>query len=234
MIFGAPLTSGQIVGDLFAGRDCFLDTEEWRSIPADHHAINLPPELSQLCDEFSRFLSVIPGLVWRGYAVPKFSAAQVSSLVQRALHLRERFEDWFGRLTTLMPLPDDLPSTFDDGLFPTVYKYSSVTSAVLFVSYYASMIILYEVLKACHYPVDFQAETAELRDKICMSIEYVYDAGRMGLYRLGYSIIVALEVSPPATRLWLKRWLVRFAKVYASASPEVWPKVEGEVEEVVG
>jgi hypothetical protein len=222
------------MGSLFRGEDCFLDTEEWHGVAAEHRAINISPSLSQLFDEFSRYLSAIPGLVWRGYAVSRLSVAQVSSLVQRILYLRNQFQDWFDRLTTFLPLPTQVPSSFKDGLFPIVYHYSSVTAAVVFVSYYASMIVLYEVLKACHYDADYHAETVELRDKICMSIEYVYKAGVMGVYRLGYAIRIAFEVASPEMRVWIKGWLGRFAGVYKMMSPEGYPEFEQEVENVVG
>ena len=194
-----------------------------------HPNTNISPEFSQLLDEFAGHLAAVPGLVRRVYALSTFNSTQVSSLILSTLHIYDHFRDWYDQCNQVIIQPDEVPSSFNDSLYPVVYRYSDVSTAMLLCSYYATTIILHNILKACHYDGDYDAETARLRDKICMSVEYVYGTGIMGAYKLGYSIRVAFDESPPNTQIWIKGWLGKFAKIYAFVSPSTYPRVEGEI-----
>ncbi|OCL13168.1 putative C6 finger domain protein [Glonium stellatum] len=214
---------------LFSGKDCFLEAEEWRSINTDTTNQHTPSQLFLMVDEFSKYQTMFPRLVKEAYATREAYAAglanpmEVMSLVNRTLDLHYRLLTWFEQFTASVDLPKEVPSSLNDPLYPIVYRYSDPTLATIFCGYYATVIILQEILRFCQYDVDYTRETSTLMDNICKSIEYIDGTGIWGPYRAGFALRIAYEVGPPETKLWVKNWLGRFNKIFGATDPQHYP-----------
>jgi hypothetical protein len=214
---------------LFSGKDCFLEAEEWRSITTDTVNQRAPSQPYLLIEEFSKYQTMFPRLVKEAYAAREAYAAglvnpmEVLSLVNRTLNLHCHLLNWYEKFTAIVDPPGEVLSSLDDHLYPVVYRYSDPTIATVFCGYYATVIILHEILRFCHYDVDYTVKTSILMDNICKSMEYIDGTGMLGPYRVGFALRVAYEVAPAETKLWVKNWLGRFNKIFGAVDPQQYP-----------
>jgi hypothetical protein len=166
--------------------------------------------------------------VKEAYSITSATVIQRSDLVAHTLEIYSSLRNWFDNFGKIATPPNGVPSSVNDSLYPVVYQYCDSSTATLFCGYYATLIILHEVLKACHYQVDYTEETMALIDNICKSVEYFYSTGTMGPYRLGFSLRVAFEVADTRIKLWIKGWLERFQRFYGAMSVRNYPAIEAD------
>ena len=187
--------------------------------------------LQVLVDEYLASLTKIPGILHRGLAIREARAhdmpvdyAEVERVICQALQLRVFFLGWFENYSALGLAPSEVPSRRPDSIFETVLQYKTVWVGSLHMNYYATMLILQEVLNYCRYQVNFYASNQELADNILRSIETVA-TGTMGPLRAGYPLRIAYEVADTPKRLWIKSVLERFQKYYAATDPDEYPEL---------
>lgn len=92
----------------------------------------------------------------------------------------------------------------------------------MFMAYWASMLILQELLLQCQWPHDFENSQKELVQNILRSVESV-GKGPLGPYRLGYSLRIAYELASIDMQLWIRSLLDRFSKTYAATDKATYP-----------
>lgn len=217
---------------LFSGKACFLDTDEWRYITLQPPSDSFSAQFYERTDDLGRCISVCPWLVTEVYALPSLNKSEistqlrVSALVYRTLEVYGRLQQWYEDFVAFAPLPEEVPSSTNDPLYPVVYRYWNSCTATAFCGYYAMIIILHRILTECHHPAGDAGEISLAVEKICKSVEYMAGTGILGPYRLGFSIRVAFEVGTLTTKLWIRKWLMRFEKFYRACSPNNYPPIE--------
>jgi hypothetical protein len=217
---------------LFSGKACFLDLEEWRYIALQRPDDSFSAQFYEMTDELTRCITTCPWLVKEVYALRSANTSEmstlerVSALVHRTLEVYGRLQQWYGEFSAFAPLPEEVPSSTEDPLYPVVYRYCNSCTATAFCGYYAAIIILHMILVECHHPAGDAREISLTVDKVCKSFEYLAGTGILGPYRIGFSMRVAYEVAPTATRLWIRKWLVRFEKFYKVCNPNNYPPID--------
>lgn len=217
---------------LFSGQVCFLDSEEWRHITVPTPADRFSAQFYEKTNELGRCLATFPWLVKEAYALRPANLSEmstivrVSALVHRTLEVYARLQHWYEDFTAFAPLPEEVPSSTEDQLYPVVYRYCNSSIATTFCGYYATIIILHKILIECHHPEGDAREISLGVDKICKTVEYLAESGILGPYRLGFSIRVAFELGTLTTKLWIRKWLVRFEKFYRACSPDNYPPID--------
>ena len=220
-----------IMDALFSGKDCFLVEPEWQRLVQEPWDPSITLEQHKLIEEMTNCLALFPALVRDGVEMRnavtqgQVNTSQVASLTNRTLELYYRLEPWYSLWADCVGEPKDTPSRCNDPLFPLVSEYQNYAIATISCSYYACMIMLHELLKACRYPQDFSIENADFVSKICKAIEY-NGSGKFGPYRMGFSVRIAMEVADPSTKKWLINWLAHSSKTYAVTSPGNYPTIE--------
>jgi hypothetical protein len=139
--------------------------------------------------------------------------------------LYQEFKAWFPKFTRVVEGPVEALSERDDPLYPIVYQYSDYSMGVVYLAYWACIIIMHEILTACHYPEDFSAENEQLADNICKSVECL-GTGSWGASRMGFSIRIAYEVNNVTRRKWIQKLLEGYSKSYAATNLESYPSVD--------
>lgn len=217
---------------LFSGKACFLDLEEWRYIALLPPADSFSARFYEKTDELARCFATLPWLVKEIYALRTANASEistltrVSALVHRTLEVYGRLQQWYEEFTAFAPLPDEVPSSTQDQLYPVVYSYYNSSIATAFCIYYATIIILHRILVECHHPAGDAREISLAVDKVCKSVEYLAATGTLGPYRVGFSMRIAFEFATVATKLWIRKWLIQFEKIYKACNPNNYPPIE--------
>jgi hypothetical protein len=222
----------KIMEALFSGKACFLDQEEWRYIALQRPEDSFSAQFYEMTDELTRCIATCPWLVKEIYALRLANKSETSTLVRvsallhRTLEVYGRLQQWYGEFSAFAPLPEEVPSSTEDPLYPVVYRYCNSCTATAFCGYYATIIILHTILVECHHPAGDAGEISLTVDKVCKSVEYLAETGILGPYRIGFAMRVAFEVAPIATRLWIRKWLVRFEKFYKASNPNNFPPID--------
>ncbi|KAK9779624.1 hypothetical protein SCAR479_03690 [Seiridium cardinale] len=229
-----------IMNALFSGEDCFLADEPWQSVM--RHKPGVPtntivgkiisPDGLDVGDRYFQLLARLPGILRHGYALREANARQEPIDIQKALLLAEStqqvhtgFLEWYPRLLSIEPEPTEIPSKDPASIFPHVLHYGSPWMGALYMGYWASMLILQEILIQCRYPVDFRETNSDLAQNILKSIENV-GHGVMGAFRCGYSLRIAFEFVDDRQKAWIGMWLGRFERDYAATSAKTYPGME--------
>jgi hypothetical protein len=214
---------------LFSSKDCFLNREEWRYIVLQPPDDPFSAQFHEKTNEFVRCLAVCPGLVKEAYALISARSTQASdmmrasTLVHRTLQVYGRIQQWYEDFAASTPLPEEVPSSIQDQLYPVVFRYCNSCTATALCGYYATIIILHRILIECHHPAGDTGEISLAVENICKSVEYLAESGILGPYRLGFAMRIAFEVGAVTTKLWLRNWLMRFEKFYRACSPNNYP-----------
>lgn len=220
-----------IMDALFSGKDTFLRQPEWAKVTAERWDPSSTLVQHELMEELGTLLAFFPALVrdgihMRGLASQSLvDVTEVANLTNRTLELYYIVKPWWEKWIAEVGAPEEVPSSTDDLMFPVVTKYSSFANATISCAYFAMMIILQEVLKACNYPQDFSAENTEFVNDICKAVEY-NGSGTFGPFRMGFSIRIAMEVAPTDIKKWIIKWLERASKTYAVTAPANFPSLE--------
>jgi hypothetical protein len=217
---------------LFSGKACFLDLEEWQYIALRPPDDSFSARFYEKTEELGRCLAACPWLVTEACAILSANPSEISTqvrvsvLVHRTLEVYGRLQHWYEDFTAFALLPEEVLSSTEDPLYPVVYRYLNSCTATVFSGYYATIIILHKILIECHHPAGDAGEVSLLVDKICKSVEYLAGSGVLGPYRLGFSIRIAFEMGTVTTKLWIRKWLMRFEKFYRACSPNNYPPIE--------
>ena len=216
---------------MFTGKRCFLAGDEWRAAARKQHEC-IPERLHNFLDDFSGYLAELPELLRDGFDLREaqkmgkkapFSLGEISVLMSQTLDLYGRMRLWGEQLRTLLPFPEEKPSSTNDTLFPVVFHYTNLSGATIYCAYWACIIILQEILKSCGCVPDDALDGNEMVSNICKSVEY-NSMGTWGGFRMGFPLRIAWELAAPVVKLWITRWHEKHAKVYAATSPEGLPQ----------
>lgn len=222
----------KIMEALFSGKPCFLDLEEWRYLSLQPPNDSFSALFYEKTDEFTRCIAACPWLVKEAYSLRSANRSDVSTLVRvaalvhRTLEIYGHLQRWYEEFTSFAPLPDEVPSSTQDQLYPVVYSYHSPSIATTFCGYYAATIILHRILIECHHPAGCAREISSTVENVCKSVEYLAATGTLGPYRVGFSLRVAFEFATVATKLWIRGWLTQFERFYKACSPSNYPPIE--------
>ena len=217
---------------LFSGKACFLDLEEWQYITLVPPHDSFSALFYEKTNELARCIAACPWLVTELYALPSLNQSEistqlrVSALVHRIFEVYGRLQQWYEDFIAFAPLPEEVLSSTNDPLYPVVYRYCNSSTATAFCGYYATIIIIHRILTECHHPAGDTREISLAADKTCKSIEYLAGTGILGPYRVGFSMRVVYEVSSVTTKLWIRKWLIRFEKFYRASNPDYFPPIE--------
>lgn len=204
---------------------CFLDNEDWRSVlHHDSQSQGLNPVQSvRLSDEFYENLAALPGLVEltnRLHKAPNPTSEQMRQVLECASGLRSSLLRWYRRLTAGTTSPfSEVPSGVGDSLFPLVYTYENHHTTGLVCSYYASLIVINDILSSFPPCEDLSADNSCYARRICKSVEYAYSSGFLGAYLIIFPLTTAYVASGAEIRKWIKDWPSRFEKYF---DVEVW------------
>jgi hypothetical protein len=217
---------------LFSGNACFLDSDEWRYVALQPPDDIFSAQFYEKTNELARCIAACPWLVKETYAIRSANTSEistqvrVSALVHRTLEVYGRLQKWYEDFVAFAPSPEEVPSSTNDPLYPVIYRYWNSSTATTFCGYYATTTILHTILEECHHPAGDAGEISLAVNKICKSVEYLAGTGILGPYRLGFAMRIAFEMGTVATKLWIRKWLIRFEKFYKACSPNNYPPVE--------
>lgn len=220
-----------VMDALFGNKDTFLREPEWQKVTQERWDMTISQEQHELIEEMGLIIAHFPALVRDGVQMRDLcvlqciDSVQVVDLTNRALELYYHLKSWYSRWTSCVGDPEDVPTCTDDTVFPIVSKYPSFAIATISCGYYACMIIVHEILKACQYQQDFTVENADLVNMICKAVEW-NAVGTFGPYRMGFSIRIAMEVASYDVKKWIIRWLEKASKIYAVVTPANFPKLD--------
>lgn len=206
---------------------CFLDNEEWRSVL--HHGSQsegqIPDQSVRLSDDFYEILAALPALVQRTNLLhAALNPTMGQRVLNRALQLRALLVGWYGKLTSGTTSPfSEVDSDFDDAVFPRVYKYDNHHTTGLVSSYYASLIVLNDIITLFPPCEDLSAKNSCYAKEICKSVEYAYSSGFQGAYSIIFPLTTAYLASGPEIREWIKAWPSKFDKYF---DVKVWEVFE--------
>ena len=203
-----------------AREDCFLDNEDWKSVL--HHEPRSqdrdPPQLVHLSDEFYENLASLPGLIRQTnslHAIPNPAEEEMRHVLQRARSLQQYLECWYGKLRAgTIPTFWEVPYRPGEPLFPCRYEYDNHHITGLVCSYYASRIVVNDIITSFLPSHDLSHENNRYAQKICKSVEYAYSSGFQGAYSIIFPLTMAYLVSGPEIRRWIKDWPRKFGKYF--------------------
>jgi len=222
----------KIMEALFSGKACFLDSEEWQYVKLQTPSNSISAQFYEKTNELARCITSCPWLVTELYTLPSLNPSETSTqlraiaLVHRAFEVYGRLQKWYEDFTAFAPSPEEVPSSTNDPLYPVVYRYYNSATATTFCGYYATILILQRILTQFHHPAGDIREISLTVDKICKSIEYLAETGILGPYRAGFAMRVAFEVGTVTTKLWIRKWLIKFEKLYKACSPNNYPPID--------
>ncbi|KAM0253313.1 hypothetical protein ACHAQJ_007317 [Trichoderma viride] len=213
---------------------CFLARPEWRKVLCDdtRRSIFAPeaPEFSmQVANSFFLCLADMPEVMWWGYPIREalmagkhVSPRRIKQLAELTAANHERFTEWHEDFKKMGVEPSEVPSQDPNSPYQLVLEHPVGWLGSMHMGYWASMLILQELLMKCQWPVDYRESQKELVHNILRSVESV-GRGTMGPFRLGYSIRIAYEFANAETQLWIITLLNKFSKSYAATDKDTYP-----------
>ncbi|UKZ63458.1 uncharacterized protein TrAtP1_004688 [Trichoderma atroviride] len=213
---------------------CFLACPEWRGALCNNEwgSILSPdaPDFSmQVVNSFFLCLADMPEVMWWGYPVREalmagrqVSPRRIKQLAELVAEKRERFTEWYEDFKKIGVELKEAPSQDSNSPYQVILEHPVGWLGSMHMGYWASMLILQELLIRCQWPVDYQESQRELVQNILRSIESV-GRGTMGPFRLGYSIRIVYEFANAEAQRWIITLLDRFSKRYAATDKENYP-----------
>jgi hypothetical protein len=218
---------------LFSGEDCFLAKKSWQKILSDQDLMDqngvVSKQTGHVGDLYFANLARLPSIVKKGYILREarrhgmpVDEANIRLLICETVKLHQDMLAWFVKFQGFAPTPIEIPSQDPASLFDTVLSHANVWLGGMYMSYWATLLILQECLNQCRYAVDYSEHNKELALNILRSIESVA-VGMMGPFRVGYAIRIAYEFVDLRSQLWLATLLQGFEKTYAATSATDYP-----------
>ena len=230
------------MNSLFSGIDCFLAQKKWEKeldgmleeIDLDPNTVArtermLPKGAVKLVGRYLHYLAKVPNILRHGYALREavrhdmpIDLASVYLLTRRAEKLHADMEAWYKLVVDDVGLPDEIKSQDPNSPFETVLSYTSPWVGTLYLGYWASMLIIQNVLNGCHQNDEYTQKNHLFARNIWRSLETVA-AGVMGPYRVGYAVRISFEFADLPTQVWIHSLLARWQPLYAATSGDDYP-----------
>jgi hypothetical protein len=213
---------------------CFLARPEWRGVLCDNttwsiFSHNAPDFSMQVGNSFFLCLADMPEVMWWGYPVREallagrqISPRRIKQVAELAAEKREQFVEWYEDFKKISVELKEAPSQDPTSPYQVILEHPVGWLGSMHMGYWASMLILQELLIRCQWPVDYQESQKELVQNILRSIESV-GRGTMGPFRLGYSIRIVYEFASAEAQRWIITLLDRFSKRYAATDKDTYP-----------
>ncbi|KAK5990029.1 hypothetical protein PT974_08292 [Cladobotryum mycophilum] len=215
---------------------CFLSRPEWTPVLRDggrhiFYPPDVPDQTITIMDGFFERLAELPEVLWWGYPIREahlacraVSPKRVEHAMQLASKCHKRFSRWYEGFKSLGVLATfvQVPSKDPDSMYEWVFDHKVPWLGSMLMSYWASMLILQELLTRCNWPEDFEESQRELVQNILRSVESV-GQGVLGPYRVGYSLRIAYEFASSEAQQWIRAMLDRFSKSYAATDKTLYP-----------
>ncbi|KAL7938997.1 hypothetical protein V8C35DRAFT_94136 [Trichoderma chlorosporum] len=213
---------------------CFLARPEWRKVIYDGSGQSIfspeAPEFSmQVVNSFFLCLADMPEVMWWGYPVRQAHLAgmrvnpkRIQQLAELTAANHERFTAWYENFKKLGVELKEVPSKDPSSPYQLVLEHPVGWLGSMQMGYWASMLILQEMLIICQWPVDYRESQKGLVHNILRSVESV-GSGTMGPFRLGYSIRIVYEFASAEAQRWIISLLDKFSKRYAATDKNTYP-----------
>ncbi|KAK4062584.1 transcriptional regulator family: Fungal Specific TF [Trichoderma aggressivum f. europaeum] len=207
---------------------------EWRKVIYDGpgqsiYAPEAPGFSMQVVNSFFVCLADMPEVMWWGYPVRqallagrRVSPKRIQRVAEVAAANHERFAAWYEDFKKLGVELKEVPSKDPSSPYQVVLEHPVGWLGSMHMGYWASMLVLQELLIQCEWPVDYRDSQKELVQNILRSIESV-GSGIMGPFRLGYSIRIVYEFVSVETQRWIISLLDKFSKRYAATDKNSYP-----------
>jgi hypothetical protein len=203
---------------LASNEPCFLDSEDWRSIPADSSSLPSTPKAFKFNNEFCNYFAAVPRVVSRVKAAQKENEGSTKNfapdLLIDAHRLRVNMatchDKFLQTFDQSRPAFNEVPSGTGGDLFPSMYVYQDTLTAALLTSYSAYLIVLNSQINVLERRETQNEENLTLARDICMSVEYCAAAGLCGAQCMMFSLYHVLPICPEEHRSWVKSWLNLF------------------------
>ena len=210
----------QVSEALASGKRCFLDAEDWRSVPDGLIEFPLLPSSPELYHAIFGHFAAIPGLLGKCARLGDDRDESLClSLPSSAETLREDIMQWFQRYISEQgglraPLLENPSHAVEAYPFHSAWVYTDVLSASILTVCYAYLIVLNKDCLDRLQPNPNRAkETLEMALAICMSVDYCSRSGYCGAQTMKFALPIALSVLPAEYRGWAQAWLERFRTV---------------------
>jgi hypothetical protein len=209
----------QIAEALVSGEPCFLDSEEWMSIPTDANRLPSTSTTFRFYNDLCNYFASVPRVVSRTKAAQIEKAVGAiqhfpSDLLIDAQRLRTNmvicFDQFLQTFEQSTPAFIEVQSGSSEDLFPSKYVYQDTLTAALATSYFAYLIVLNNQINALHQYETQKEENLSLARDICMSVEYCAATGLCGAQCMTFSLQHVLPICPEEHRSWVKSWLDLF------------------------
>ncbi|KAM6488046.1 hypothetical protein HDV62DRAFT_11105 [Trichoderma sp. SZMC 28011] len=213
---------------------CFLAQPEWRKVIYNGQGQSIytpenPGFSMQVVNSFFVCLADMPEVMWWGYPVRQALLAGTRVSPKRLRHVaelaaanHERFAAWYEDFKKLGVELKEVPSKDPSSPYQVVLEHPVGWLGSMHMGYWASMLILQELMLQCGWPVDYRESQKELVQNILRSVESV-GSGTMGPFRLGYSIRIAYEFASVEAQRWIISLLDKFSKRYAATDKNSYP-----------
>lgn len=227
---------------MFSGQDCFLAKRAWQkslSHTFDAHIVLnqdsllvdqiIPREAVFLMEDYFENLAKLPRILRYGYELREakrhgmpIDEAKVVLLLKHTNATRAGVLHWYQEFEKWADSPVEAPSQDCTSIYPTVLSYTNPWLGSLYMGYWATMLILQEILNHCQSKVDYTDNNRQCANNIYRSLENV-GAGVMGPFRVGYALRIAYDFADLDTQYWIRGLLSHFEKTYAATSPDTYP-----------
>jgi hypothetical protein len=206
----------QISEALASRKPCFLDADEWRSIPDGLIEFPLLPERPELYHAAFACFAAVPGLLVRvnqmGSHIPE---TERLSILSAAYALRHDMLMWYHSFISAdggvrEPVKGIPHSGSPHYPFQFVYVYKDVASATMITANYAYLLLLSrDCINHLEPEPDSNREAVdvEIAQEICMSTEYCLRSGYCGAQTLKFALPVAHGILPSELRRWSEKWI---------------------------
>ncbi|RFU81340.1 zn2-c6 fungal-type dna-binding domain-containing [Trichoderma arundinaceum] len=213
---------------------CFLARPEWRRVLCDASTMSIfspqaPLSSMQVVNSFFLCLADMPEVMWWGYPIREALLAgrrvnprRIKQLAELTAANHGRFTEWYGNFQKLGIELKEVPSQDPNSPYQLVLEHPVGWLGSMHMGYWASMLILQELLMKCQWPVDYRESQKEFVHNILRSIETV-GRGTMGPFRLGYSIRIVYEFANAEAQRWIISLLDKFSSKYAATDKDTYP-----------
>lgn len=229
------------MADLFFPRSeqCFLAKDEWRDVSRDRgrrliHPTDMPDVAIAAVDDYHTVFTHVPEVVRIGYPIIEatktgqpLDPAHVAAVRPLAAKCHARFVLWNEKYQPIFPPLEEIPTQDRESIYPMVISHPIGWVGAVRVSYWATMLLLQEIMTQCNHPQDFRNVQQQYVRNILRSVESL-GSTTLGPYRLGYAIRIAYELASAEAQQWVRMWLDRFAKRYAAVDKATYPEQRGD------
>lgn len=209
---------------LTSGEPCFLEAEEWQSIPDGLIDFPLLPKTPELYHGIFGLFAKVPGLVKRAKRVTDHSLeSERLSILSSAEKVRRDLNQWHRQFaTTEKPSPDPChceskDASYGEDMFRSAYFYKDVASASVITTYCAYSIVLNDAIGKLFSADTLRSEEIknfELARNICWSVDFCSKAGYCGTQVMRFSLPIARGALPAGYHGWIDDWIRKFQSAH--------------------